>query len=88
MSQSLALFVKVIKKLSKRLQDVQKAAISATMPDASAVAATRTDEAGKRAAFAPLATSLEDELAEAGDEASRALREKQRAMIDALDLTK
>ena len=87
MSQSLALFVKVIKKLSKRLQDVQKAAISATMPDARA-AATRTDDTGNKASFAPLATSLEDELAEAGDEASRALREKQRAMIDALDLTK
>ena len=80
----------MIKKISKRLQDVQKAAISATMPDARATAAamTRTDEAGNRAAFAPLATSLEDELAEAGDEAARALREKQRAMIDALDLTK
>ena len=80
----------MIKKISKRLQDVQKAAISASMPDASAArAGGGTEEgAGGKPAFAPLATSLEDELAEAGDEAARALREKQRAMIDALDLTK
>ncbi|KAI0754721.1 DUF699-domain-containing protein [Daedaleopsis nitida] len=88
-SQSLALFVKVIKKISKRLLDVQKAAISATLPDASAAAAvTRTDASGKKAEFRPLETSLEEELAEAGDEATRAMREKQRAMIDSLDLSK
>ncbi|RPD62967.1 DUF699-domain-containing protein [Lentinus tigrinus ALCF2SS1-6] len=86
-SQSLALFVKVIKKLSKRLLDVQKAAISATIPDASAAPA-RNDAEGKKVEFKPLETPLEEELEEAGDEATRALREKQRAMIDALDLTK
>ena len=80
----------MIKKISKRLQEIQKAAISASMPDARAAAAAvaRTDEAGNKAAFAPLATPLADELAEAGDAAARALREKQRAMIDALDLSK
>ncbi|EIW59415.1 DUF699-domain-containing protein [Trametes versicolor FP-101664 SS1] len=90
-SQALALFVKVIKKISKRLLDVQKAAISAQMPDAraaDALALTRTDADGAKAAWKPLETSLEDELAEAGGEAARALREKQRAMIDALDLSK
>ena len=86
-SQSLALFVKVIKKLSKRLLDIQKAAISATIPDASA-APVRNDAEGKKAEFKPLETTLEEELEAAGDEATRALREKQRAMIDALDLTK
>lgn len=83
--------MKVIKKISKRLLDVQKAAISAQMPDAraaDALALTRTDADGAKAAWKPLETSLEDELAEAGDEAARALREKQRAMIDALDLSK
>ncbi|KAH9933175.1 GNAT acetyltransferase 2-domain-containing protein [Epithele typhae] len=85
-SQALALFVKVIKKLSKKLQDVQKAAISATLP--APPPTERTTEDGERATFKPLATALEDELEEAGDEAERAMREKQRAMIDALDLSK
>ena len=92
MSQALALFVKVIKKLSKKLLDVQKAAISAEIPDAGAAAAVVRKgagaEGGGAAAWKPLETSLEDELEQAGDEAARALREKQRAMIDALDLTK
>ena len=88
-SQALALFVKVVKKISKRLLDVQKAAISAQLPDERAAAAVaRTDAEGRAAEWKPLETSLEDELAEAGDEAARALREKQRAMIDALDLSK
>ncbi|RDX55888.1 DUF699-domain-containing protein [Lentinus brumalis] len=86
-SQALALFVKVIKKISKRLLDIQKAAISATIPDASD-APGRNDGEGKKTEFKPLETTLEKELEEAGDEATRALREKQRAMIDALDLTK
>lgn len=81
--------MKVVKKISKRLQDVQKAAISAQIPNARAAAAvSRTGADGRAAQWAPLATSLEDELAEAGDEAAGALREKQRAMIDALDLSK
>ncbi|KAI0826817.1 DUF699-domain-containing protein [Trametes gibbosa] len=88
-SQALALFVKVVKKISKRLQDVQKAAISAQIPDARAAdVVARTDAEGRAVQWKPLETSLEDELAEAGDEAARALREKQRAMIDALDLSK
>lgn len=79
----------MIKKISKRLLDVQKAAISAQIPDAQAArAVARTDADGKKAEWKPLETSLEDELEEAGDEAARALREKQRAMIDALDLSK
>ncbi|KAG6221829.1 hypothetical protein E4U25_000658, partial [Claviceps purpurea] len=36
--------------------------------------------------FVPLETSLEDELEEGGDEALRALKEKQRELIDSLPL--
>ena len=46
------------------------------------------DFADIKAAFRPLETTLEEELEEAGDVAARAMREKQRAMIDALDLSK
>ena len=49
--------------------------------------ADSSDNAGGQS-WKPVETSLEDELKEAGDEATRALREKQRQMIDALDLSK
>ncbi|OCH85192.1 DUF699-domain-containing protein [Obba rivulosa] len=86
-AQVLALFVKVIKKISKRLTDIQKAAISAEMPEQlPATARVNADGAGTE--WKPVQTSLEEELAEAGDEVTTALREKQRAMIDSLDLSK
>ena len=92
MSQTLALFVKIIRKITKRLVDIQKAAISAELPDASATMKSRIGADGASAAesttWKPVETALEDELNEAGDEATAALREKQRAMIDSLDLKK
>jgi len=103
-SQALALFVKVIKKISKRLTDIQKTAIGAELPLPPLEAGSsrvsdgiaeggETGEGGKRGekkgeAWKSVAAALEDELNEAGDEATRALREKQREMIDALDLRK
>ena len=75
-----------MRKLSKRLQDVQKAAIEATIPDAPPTLPAAATGAG--AGARPAAAALEDELKEAGDAATRALREKQRQMIDALDLSK
>jgi len=65
--------------------DIQKAAISAELPDPSAVAESRVGISSEDT-WKPVETSLNDELNEAGDEATRALREKQRAMIDSLDL--
>ena len=87
----MALFGKLVRKLSKRLQDVQKAAVEATMPEAPS-RRTAGEGDGERATtttnWKPVETSLEDELKEAGDEATKALREKQRQMIDSLDLSK
>ncbi|GJE88847.1 hypothetical protein PsYK624_049340 [Phanerochaete sordida] len=86
-NQALALFGKLVRKLSKRLQDVQKAAVEASLPEAPrALPAAGADAAD--GAWKPVAARLEDELDAAGDEATRALREKQREMIDALDLSK
>lgn len=65
--------------------DIQKAAISAEMPDAAVNTGSRVEDV---TTWKPLERSLEDELNEAGDEATSALREKQRAMIDSLDLKK
>jgi len=85
-SQALALFVKVIKKISKRLLDVQKAAISAEIPEEPA--ASRLEATNNGTSWKPVETSLEAELKDAGDEVTKALREKQRQMIDSLDLSK
>jgi len=88
-AQALALFVKVIRKISKRLTDIQKAAIGATIPEASAAPASRVDgERNTKADWTPVGISLDDELTEAGNDATKALREKQREMIDSLDLSK
>lgn len=86
-AQALALFVKVIKKISKRLLDIQKAAISAEIPEQPS-AHSRLTADGTTATWEPVAASLEEELATAGDEATKALRDKQRAMIDSLDLSR
>ncbi|EMD40168.1 hypothetical protein CERSUDRAFT_46607 [Gelatoporia subvermispora B] len=84
-AQVLALFVKVIKKVSKRLTDVQKEAISAGIPEQPPSAQRAADGAQE---WKPVQASIEEELAEAGNEVTSALREKQRAMIDSLDLSK
>lgn len=87
-SQALALLVKVIRKISKHLVDIQKAAIRAELPDASVAAASRVETGQAPTDWKPVAVSLEDELNEAGDEVTTALRERQREMIDSLDLKK
>jgi N-acetyltransferase 10 len=84
-SQALALFVKVARKISKKLVDIQKAAISAQMPDAPVPLA---GGGGAVADWEPVGASLEEELTEAGREVTSELRERQREMIDALDLKK
>ena len=82
-SQALALFVKLIRKISDKLQDIQKAAISSTIrapaPTQDPVTLVADAERGLK--------NMEAELDAAGDEATAALREKQRAMINALDLS-
>ncbi|KAH9948851.1 GNAT acetyltransferase 2-domain-containing protein [Amylocystis lapponica] len=82
-SQALALFVKIVKKITKRLLDIQKTAISAQIPEQPAAPRVAAATSWK-----PVETSIADELAEAGGEATSALRLKQRAMIDSLDLSK
>lgn len=90
-NQALALFGKLVRKLSKRLHDIQKAAIEATIPAAPAnlrIADGEGAEKSDAASWKPVAATLDEELKEAGDEATKALREKQRQMIDSLDLSK
>ena len=93
-SQALALFNKLIRKISKKLTDIQKEAIGADIPVAPPPRNTErrvgdgSNSGEASEPWQPIETSVEDELNEAGDEATTALREKQRAMIETLDLSK
>ena len=87
----MALFVKSIRKISKRFEDIQKAAISAELPQPPSVIRqppAGIAEATEDRSWKPVAEDLDEELAEAGDEEKRKLRERQREMIDTLDLSK
>ncbi|KAI0338986.1 DUF699-domain-containing protein [Trametopsis cervina] len=89
-SQALALFGKLVRKLSKKLQDVQKAAISATIPDAPPSMRAIADQPEGGAAtksWKPVEGNLDAELGAAGDEAMKKMKEKNRALLDALDLS-
>ena len=90
-SQLLAMFIKIMRKMSSHFTALVSGAIEADMPKNSvgvsrenADAAMDDEEIDEK--FAPLAQDLEEELEEGGDEALRALREKQRELIDALPL--
>ncbi|KAL5633140.1 hypothetical protein ACGC1H_003586 [Rhizoctonia solani] len=83
-NQALALFVKAIRKICTRLQNLHKEALGADIPTQPAQPPTKSDGTD----WKPLAQTVQEELQEAGNEATRELRAKQREMIDALDMSK
>lgn len=90
-NQALALFAKVIRKITKRLQDIQKEAIGASIPVETATVERNLaggDISGATSSWKPVEVSVDAELKEAGDEVTKRMREMQREMIDSLDLSK
>jgi hypothetical protein len=91
-SQALALFVKSIRKICKRLMDIQKSVFEAELPPPTTANVTgdqRTIKAAEALGkMKPVEITITDELREAGNEVTRELREKQREMINSLDLSK
>lgn len=86
-SQLLAMFVKVIRKISSHFRSLQEGAIGKDMPDEP----DRDDANGDETALPSVdaetvGQSLRDELAEGGAEFDRDEKERMRAMIDALPL--
>ncbi|KAG6837179.1 hypothetical protein H0H93_013406 [Arthromyces matolae] len=79
--QGLALLVKIVRKISKHLVDIQKAEIIRDLPVANSSA---------QVTLKPTLPSvgLEEELDAAGNEVTSELQERQREMIEALDLKK
>ena len=91
-AQVLAMFIKILRKVTSHFGTLVSAAAEADLPKTQHIGVSRADASGVHEdenvddRFAPLATSLEDELEEGGDEALKALRKKQREMIDSLPL--
>ncbi|KAG5920842.1 hypothetical protein E4U42_006053 [Claviceps africana] len=90
--QLLAMFIKMLRKVTAHFGSLVAEAASASLPQVTSLGVSREDASGAHDdemvddKYAPLPTSLEDELEEGGDEALRALKVKQRELIDSLPL--
>ncbi|KAF2088345.1 N-acetyltransferas-like protein [Saccharata proteae CBS 121410] len=90
-SQLLAMFIKIMRKVSTHFRSLIEGAVAETLPQAAGEdqndAHEETEQVrAERQRYQPLAQSLNDELAEGGDEAMKAEKERMRSMIDALPL--
>ncbi|KAH6900029.1 GNAT acetyltransferase 2-domain-containing protein [Thelonectria olida] len=91
-SQLLAMFIKILRKVTSHFATLVTAAVDEELPKAERLGVTREDASGVHDdevvddRFAPLATTLDEELEEGGDEALRELKKKQRELIDSLPL--
>lgn len=87
-SQLLAMFVKIVRKVSSHFREIVAEAVTDTMPGP---ISAETNESGVKASMreeTPIAPkSLEEDLREGEEEVDRDQREKKRALIDALVLT-
>lgn len=86
-SQLLGMFVKVIRKVSRFFRNLVEEAVQETMPEPIPIAHHGDDEERPNK-FTPLPQGLEDELREGAEDVNRELKEKQKALIDALPLDK
>lgn len=91
-SQLLAMFVKVVRKVATFFRGLVEEAVVETLPDviptSIADADGGEDEGSRGARYKPLDKNLDEELREGGEEVDKELKEKQRALIDALPLDK
>lgn len=87
-SQTLAMFAKVVRKVTNSFRDLVTKAIDAEMPVLKDDAVDEMDGVEKDDTFAPLEQTLEEDLEEGGAEVMSELKAKQRELIDSLDLTK
>lgn len=90
-SQTLAMFIKIVKKFVVYFEGLVSGAHEATLPKDTigvsvANASGMHDDEIVDTRFNPLEKSLEEELEEGGDEALKEIRQKQRELIDSLPL--
>ena len=90
-SQLLAMFVKIVRKVSSHFRRLLEGAVEDALPQHTLTTTTTNNDhhdGAKEKTFAPLQKDLNDELREGAQEVDKELREKQRALIDALPLDK
>ncbi|KAG9292175.1 hypothetical protein G9A89_023895 [Geosiphon pyriformis] len=97
-SQILALFIKIIRKVSNHIRSLEVVAVQAGLPHETAsvkkkiishdhlVDSEIMDD--NEAQWDPVAQTLDDDLDEAGDEVMAQMRAKQRELIDSMDLSR
>lgn len=92
-SQLLAMFVKIVRKVSSHFRSLVEGAVAETLPKQdAAMGVDREDATGVHEdeivdeRFRPLERGLDEELQEGGEDINKELKEKQRALIDALPL--
>ncbi|KAI0108958.1 N-acetyltransferase-like protein [Nemania sp. FL0031] len=90
-SQTLAMFTKIVKKFVVHFEGLVSGAVEASLPKDTigvsvANASGMHDDEIVDTRFNPLEKTLEEELEEGGDEAMREIRQKQRELIDSLPL--
>ena len=89
MSQLLPMLVKTVRKVASYFRTLVERAVQETMPVPIATGRDDDDKDNEAVAkFVPLPQELDDELREGGEEVLREMKEKQRALIDALPLDK
>ncbi|PGH06869.1 N-acetyltransferase 10 [Blastomyces parvus] len=90
-SQLMAMFIKIIRKVSSHFRTLVEGAVAETLPPAD-IGVAPEDATGVHDdeiiddRFRPLEVGLDEELREGGQEVNKELREKQKALIDALPL--
>lgn len=89
-SQALALFAKMMVRISKQLEDIQRDAISAELPERQQVVRNVAGGSGQQGTdnWQPMATTVEEDLEEVVDEETKKQRARQRELIDSMDLSK
>jgi N-acetyltransferase 10 len=85
-SQLLAMFVKVVRKISTAFRAIVEGAVGETLPPPQNHQVEEGGDVESIPKFQPPVLGLDDELREGGEEADREIKEKQRALIDALPL--
>jgi N-acetyltransferase 10 len=80
--------MKLVRKITKRLVEIQRSAISATIADETSIIERNQASGATTTDWKPMEVSVEDELREAGDEVMGRMREVQREMLESLDLSK
>ncbi|KAF2739338.1 N-acetyltransferas-like protein [Polyplosphaeria fusca] len=85
-SQLMAMFIKVVRKISTAFRQILEGAVEKTLPARIDVDENGLDGEVADQRFKPLEKDLDEELKEGGDEFDAAEKERARAMIDALPL--